>query len=154
MEDWALWYAFNCPLSRYTGVRAAKQGITSHPAVRLGVYQNSVSRDNHTACFEMCYIGPKLAVSNLEKAVKREYDWAIERDGRGHSEWISGLAVSEFESAIDKLILENHFTVQKVDANWLPLTTENLEEFLTYHGLDKKTQVDPLILPISVIKKY
>jgi hypothetical protein len=86
----------------------------------------------------MCYLGPKLAISNLEKALKREYDWAIERDGRGHSEWISGLAVSDFESAIDKLILENHFLVQKIDAHWLPLTIENLEEFLNHYNLDKK----------------
>jgi hypothetical protein len=136
MEDWALWYAFNCPLSRYTGIRAAKQGITSHPAVRLGVYQNSVSRDNHISCFEMTYIGSRLAVSNLEKAVIREYNWAIERDGRGHSEWISGLAVSDIESAIDKLISENHFKVKKVEINWLPLTTENLEEFLKHHNLN------------------
>jgi hypothetical protein len=85
----------------------------------------------------MCYIGPKLAISNLEKAVKRNYDWAIERDGRGHSEWISGMSVADIESAIDILITENHFIVQKVDNSWLPLTTENLEEFLKHHELDK-----------------
>jgi len=47
------------------------------------------------------------------------------------------MSVADIESAIDKLIIENHFIVQKVDNSWLPLTTENLEEFLKHHGLDK-----------------
>ena len=133
----ALWYAFNCPLTPYTGVKAAKQGITSHYEVRLGVYQNSYSRDNHIACFEMAYLGDPIAISNLEKAVKREYNWAIERDGRGHTEWISGINVAEIQSKIDVIIEQGHYKVVKVDPAFLPLTTDNMEEFREYYGLDK-----------------
>jgi hypothetical protein len=138
MENWALWYAFNCPLSRYTRVKAAKQGITGLPDVRLGVYQNSVSRDNHTSCFDIVYIGDATVITNLEKAVKRIYDWAIERDGRGHSEWISGLDVDEIESKMDEIINGHKFLVKKVDPEWLPLTIENMDEFLEFHQLEKK----------------
>jgi len=134
----ALWYAFNCPLTHYTGVKAAKQGITSHYEVRLGVYQNSYSRDNHTACFEMAYLGDPVAIKNLESAVKREYNWAIERDGRGHTEWISGINVEEIQEKIDVIIKSGHYKVTKVDPNFLPLTTDNMEEFLEFYQLRKK----------------
>jgi hypothetical protein len=136
MIDWKLWYAFNCPISQYTGRKAAKQGITSHPAVRQGVYQNSVSRDNHLVQFDTVYIGSQRAISNLEKAVKRQFDWQIERDGRGYSEWISGLDVADIESALDKIIDGYKFKVEKVDSKFLPLTTENLEAFIAHYHLE------------------
>ena len=135
MEKWALWYAFNCPLTQYTGLKAAKQGITGLPEIRLGVYQNSVSRDNHTVCFNIAYIGDPTVIANLEKAVKRIQDWAIERDGRGHSEWISGLDVAEIESKMDEIIDGHKFLVKKVDPEWLPLTVENMAEFKAHYGL-------------------
>lgn len=128
-----LWYAFNCPFTRFTGIKAVKQGITGGPAVRLGVYQNSFSKDNHTACFDLVYIGPDHAINNLEKAVKMEYDWHIDRDGRGHSEWIGGLNAEDIFNKIDEIIKGYGFLVTKVPKKFLPLTVDNLDNFLKHY---------------------
>ena len=123
-------YAFNCPFSKYTSRLAVKVGITGNADVRLGVYQNSFSKDNHTACFDIVYIGPDNAVDNLERAIKRIYDWNIDRTGRGHSEWISGITANDVAVSIDKLIAEDGYLLTKVNLKFLPLTIDNLEEFL------------------------
>ena len=107
----------------------SKIGITGGPAVRLGVYQNSYSKKSHTACFDVVYIGPARAVSNLEKAVKQEFHWDIELDGRGHSEWVS-MTYSSIEKKIDDIIDGYKFKVVKVQKQYLPLTVDNLEKFL------------------------
>lgn len=110
----------------------SKIGITGHPAVRLGVYQNSYSRKSHVACFDVVYIGPSRAIANLEKAVKQKFDWHIERDGRGASEWIAQ-TYSTIEIQIDEIIDGYKFKVQKINKRFLPLTVDNLEEFLKSH---------------------
>ena len=132
MEDWKLFYIFKDPM----GSIDSKIGITSHPAVRLGVYQNSYSRKSHVACFDVVYIGPGRAVANLEKAVKQKFDWHIERDGRGASEWISQ-TYATIEREIDALIDGYKFKVQKVPKKYLPLTVDNLEAFKAEFELDK-----------------
>jgi hypothetical protein len=126
-------YAFNDPL----GAPDAKAGITGHYEVRFGVYQNSYSRNSHVACFDILYIGPDRVIANLEKAIKQKFDWSIERDGRGHSEWISGWTAEMLEKEIDKIIDGYKFKVTKVDKQFLPLTTDNLDEFLNFYGLNK-----------------
>lgn len=131
MDDWKLFYIFKDPM----GSIDSKIGITSHPAVRLGVYQNSYSRKSHVACFDVVYIGPSRAVSNLEKAVKQKFDWHIERDGRGASEWISQ-TYAEIEKEIDNLIDGYKFKVVKVPKRFLPLTVDYLEEFKTFYELE------------------
>lgn len=131
MKDWKLFYIFKDPL----GSIDSKIGITSHPAVRLGVYQNSYSRKSHVACFDTVYIGPSRAVANLEKAVKQTFDWQIERDGRGASEWISETYFT-IETKIDEIIDGYKFKVVKVPKKFLPLTVDNLEEFSSW--IDKK----------------
>jgi hypothetical protein len=107
----------------------SKVGITGSPAVRLGVYQNSYSKKSHTACFDVVYIGPGRAVANLEKAVKQVFDWDIQMDGRGHSEWVSQ-TYTTIESKIDELIDGYKFKIKKVPKKYLPLTVDNLEKFL------------------------
>jgi len=107
----------------------SKIGITANPHVRLGVYQNSYSRNSHVACFDVVYIGPARAVNNLEKAVKIELDWNIEMDGRGHSEWVSK-DYREIEKQIDEIIEGYKFKMTKVPKKFLPLTVDNLETFL------------------------
>lgn len=131
MENWKLFYAFNDPM----GALDSKIGITGHPAVRLGVYQNGYSRNSHIACFDTVYIGESIAVGNLEKAVKNKFDWDIERDGRGVSEWISGQTVEDISTKLINIIDGFKFKVQKVDANFLPLNMENLDEFLEHYNL-------------------
>jgi hypothetical protein len=125
-------YAFNDPL----GSDDCKAGITGHFEVRLGVYQNSYSRNSHVACFDILYIGPSRAIENLEKAIKQKYDWSIERDGRGHSEWISGHTAEMLETEIDKIIDGYKFKVTKVEKQFLPLTVDNMERFKQHYGLD------------------
>ena len=125
MDDWKLFYVFKDPM----GSIDSKIGITGHPAVRLGVYQNSYSRKSHIACFDVVYIGPSRAVANLEKAVKQTFDWSIERDGRGASEWVSQ-TYSTIESKIDELINGYKFKITKVPKGFLPLTVDNLDRFL------------------------
>ena len=108
----------------------SKVGITGSPAVRLGVYQNSYSKKSHTACFDVVYIGPARVIGNLEKVAKQEFSWDIDRDGRGHSEWVSR-PYTTIESEIDKIIKGYRFKVQKVAKKYLPLSMDNLENFLS-----------------------
>jgi hypothetical protein len=125
MKGQKLFYIFKDPM----GSGDSKIGITGGPAVRLGVYQNSYSKKSHTACFDAVYIGPARAVGNLEKAVKQEFQWDIELDGRGHSEWVS-MTYSSIEKKIDEIIDGYKFKVVKVPKQYLPLTVDNLETFL------------------------
>jgi hypothetical protein len=120
-----LFYIFKDPL----GAPDSKVGITGNPEVRLGVYQNSYSRNSHMACFDTVYIGPARAIANLEKAVKQDFDWEIERDGRGHSEWVT-MEHNLIEDKVDKIIDGYKFKVKKVPKKFLPLTTDNLTDFL------------------------
>ena len=133
MNDQKLFYIFKDPL----GSIDSKIGITGHPAVRLGVYQNSYSRKSHVACFDVVYIGPSRAIANLEKAVKQTFDWNIERDGRGASEWVSQ-TYATIETKIDELIEGYKFKIKKIPKKYLPLTTDNLENFLS-NFVDKPT---------------
>ena len=125
MNGQKLFYIFKDPI----GSLDSKVGITGSPAVRLGVYQNSYSKKSHTACFDVVYIGPGRAVANLEKAVKQVFDWDIQMDGRGHSEWVSQ-TYTTIESKIDELIDGYKFKIKKVPKKYLPLTVDNLEKFL------------------------
>lgn len=126
MNDQKLFYIFKDPL----GSIDSKIGITGNPAVRLGVYQNSYSRKSHVACFDIVYIGPARAIASLEKAIKQTLDWHIERDGRGHSEWVSQTCTT-IESKIDELINGYKFKIIKVPKKYLPLTVDNLEKFFS-----------------------
>lgn len=132
MNGQKLFYIFKDPM----GSLDSKVGITGHPEVRLGVYQNSYSKKSHTACFDVVYIGPARAIANLEKAVKQEFDWDIQMDGRGHSEWVSQ-TYSTIEAKIDELIEGYKFKITKVPKKHLPLTVDNLQNFLDNYTIDK-----------------
>ena len=125
-----LFYCFKDPL----GANDCKIGITGSPAVRLGVYQNSYSRNSHVACFDLVYYGPARAVASLEKAVMQQFDWDIERDGRGASEWISNQSVTDIETKIDSIIDGYKFLVSK--SSFGIVNVDNLQEFLAEHSLD------------------
>lgn len=128
MKDWKLFYGFKCPL----GAPDCKIGITGHASVRLGGYQNSYSRNSHVACFDTVYVGPARAINNLEKVIKQRYNWAIERDGRGASEWIANHSIKDIDTIVKDLIDGYKFKVIKVDKKFLPLTVDNLEAFTKY----------------------
>jgi hypothetical protein len=131
MKGKKLCYIFKDPM----GSLDSKVGITGNPVVRLGVYQNSYSKKSHTACFDVVYIGPARAISNLEKAVKQILDMDIELDGRGHSEWVSQ-TYTTIESKIDEIIDGYKFKVVKVSKRFLPLNVDNMEEFVKHYGAD------------------
>lgn len=131
MNGQKLFYIFKDPM----GAEDSKVGITGSPAVRFGVYQNSYSRKSHVACFDVVYIGPARVIGNLEKAVKQSFNWDIDRDGRGHSEWISQ-TYKTIESAVDATITGYKFKVVKVPKRWLPLTEDKLEEFFKEYNLN------------------
>lgn len=126
MKGQKLFYIFKDPM----GSSDSKIGITGNPRVRLGVYQNSYSKKSHTACFNTVYIGPARAIANLEKAVKQEFQWEIELDGRGHSEWVN-MTYSVIEEKIDEIIDGYKFKIVKVPKKYLPLTVDNLDTFLS-----------------------
>lgn len=131
-----IFYIFLCPFSKYTGVVAVKIGISAHFDIRLGVYQNSYSSLNHVAGFNIAYIGDTIAINNLEKTIKQHFDWEIEKDGRGHSEWISGVSLEDIVAKVDEIINGYRYKVEKVDQQFLPLTIHNADEFKNHYKLD------------------
>lgn len=129
-----LFYVFGCPM----GAPDSKIGITGHPAVRLGTYQIAYSRNSHVACFDLVYVGPGRAIESLEKAIKQRYDWHIERDGRGASEWVDGVVPADVEQLVDELIEGFKFKVRKVSKKFLPLTTDKLEDLFNHYELNEE----------------
>jgi hypothetical protein len=127
MKGQKLFYIFKDPM----GAKDSKVGITGSPAVRLGVYQNSYSKKSHTACFDVVYVGPARVIANLEKAVKQEFNWDIDRDGRGHSEWVSQ-TFNDIEKTVDEIINGYRFKIKKIPKRYLPLTVDNLENVFAY----------------------
>lgn len=114
------------------GSQDSKIGITGSPEVRLGVYQNSYSVRSHMAQFDYVYYGEKKTIEHLEKVIKQVYDWDIERDGRGFSEWIWNQSSKDIEKKIDEVIDGYKFKVYKLPKSLLPVNIENLEETLEH----------------------
>lgn len=123
--SYCLFYVFQDPF----GAPDSKAGKTGHAEVRLGVYQNSYSSRSHLAQFDYAYFGSKRAIDNLEKAIKQEFDWDIEQDGRGFSEWIWDHTGEQVAGKVDGIIQGYRFKVTKVPAEFLPLNINNLEQF-------------------------
>jgi hypothetical protein len=126
-----LFYIFKCPL----GAPDCKIGITGSWWSRLSGYQNSYSKKKHTACFDMVYVGPARAIGKLETTIKERYDWAIESDKGGESEWVSNHTVEDIEQIVDGLINGFKFKITKVERQWLPLSKDNLTNFLQAHQI-------------------
>ena len=118
-------YIFQDPL----GSNDSKAGKTSHPEVRLGVYQNSYSARSHLAQFDYAFYGSKKAVDNLEKAIKTDFDWDIEQDGRGFSEWIGYHTSKQVLEKVEDIIEGYRSKVKKIRDEFLPLNINNLESF-------------------------
>jgi hypothetical protein len=126
-------YIFRCPLAQYTKRIACKIGITGSWWARFSGYQNSYSRLNHKACFDLVYVGPPRAINLLEKIIKERYGWAIASNKGGESEWLDNMDVHDIEKIIDGLIDGFKFKITKVDQQWLPLSKDNLVDFLKAH---------------------
>lgn len=119
-----LLYIFQCPF----GKPNSKVGKTGHPGVRLGGYQNSYSFDGHVAQFDYAFVGTKSAVSKLEIRLKQEYNWDIERDGRGHSEWVSNHTSKQILKKVQETIDSCHYKVRMVPKEFLPITVDKLDD--------------------------
>lgn len=126
-------YIFGCPIAKYTGNVASKVGITGSWWARFGGYQSAYSKLNHTACFDMVYVGPTKAIEELESVIKARYNWSIASDKGGESEWIDNHDVESLEQIVDNIIATCHYKIVKVDLKWLPLSKDNLAEFLLSH---------------------
>lgn len=94
-------YAFRDPF----GSGDIKVGITSNPRMRLGVYQCAYSARSHKACFDYVWEGPPQQIEKLEQVLKQQYNWQIESDSLGESEWITETTLEEIISIVDNLIL-------------------------------------------------
>lgn len=119
-----IFYIFQDPM----GIDSCKAGLTSSPAVRLGVYQNSYSARSHIAQFDYAFVGTKNAISKLESRVKQDFDWDIERDGRGFSEWIDFHTNKQVLEKVQEIINSCHYKVQAVPTELLPITVDNLDD--------------------------
>lgn len=118
-----IFYIFQDPF----GIDSSKAGLTSSPAVRLGVYQNSYSARSHIAQFDYAFVGTKGAIAKLESRIKQEFDWDIERDGRGFSEWIDFHNSEQLLEKVEEIIESCHYKVQMVPKEFLPLTVDKLD---------------------------
>jgi len=98
------------------GKGGVKIGITGFKKARarLGVYQNSFPGKSHLATFSKVWHGKNTPISELERVLKNQFDYAIELDGPGCTEWAyEDEAV--IESAIEKTIKGYGFHVFPVD---------------------------------------
>lgn len=116
-------YAFNDPF----GNGDIKVGITSNPRMRLGVYQCAYSARSHRACFDFVWEGPSAQIEKLEKELKLKYDWQIENDSLGESEWITDTTLEEIIDMVNELIkgwrlhvapLDFQFPIKQVDVDY------------------------------------
>jgi hypothetical protein len=124
----SIFYIFADPM----GDTACKIGLSTKPDVRLGTYQNSYSSRSHMAQFDCAWYGSSSVVAKLENTVKTEFEWDIERDGRGHSEWVYDLSVEDIENKVQDIIEGFHYKVKPVPTEFLPMTVEKYAQFKEY----------------------
>ena len=120
MAKWL--YAFKDPL----GSGDVKIGITSHPKVRLGVYQNSYSRKSHTACFDYVWEGPNKQIERLENALKEKYKWDIASDKMGESEWVTDIDLDSLVEVVNAEIKGWRFHVTVLEATF-PIIADDID---------------------------
>lgn len=104
-------YAFKDPF----GSGDIKIGITSNPKMRLGVYQCAYSAKSHRACFDYVWEGPSAQIEKLEQQLKLNYNWQIESDSLGESEWVTDTSLEEIISIVDKLVQGWRFHIAPLD---------------------------------------
>lgn len=133
MKNWKLFYSFRCPLGVAPDV---KLGVTQQPETRLGVYQTSYSYNSHVASFDTVFIGPERSITNLEKQLKLKYNWKVERDGRGASEWIANTSIDDINNAVHSLIDSHKFKAFQIDPSFLPLTADTVNSLKAFYHLE------------------
>lgn len=116
------------------GLGGVKIGITGFKfaKIRLGTYQNSFPGKSHLATFNKIWYGKNTAISELERILKNQFDYAIELDGRGFTEW-----AYEDEAVIEEAIKT---TIQGYGFHVFPVDTDG-ETVYTIDKLIGKLEV-------------
>mgnify|MGYP006223753503 FL=1 len=116
------------------GLGGVKIGITGFKKakMRLGTYQNSFPGKSHLATFNKIWYGKNIAISELERVLKNQFDYAIELDGRGFTEW-----AYEDEAVIEEAIKT---TIQGYGFHVFPVDTDG-ETVYTIDKLIGKLEV-------------
>lgn len=133
MKNWKLFYSFRCPLNIAPDI---KLGVTQQPATRMGVYQTSYSYNSHQTCFDTVYLGHETAINHLEKQLKLKYNWKVDRDGRGASEWLSNTTIGEIDKSVLEMIDSHRFKVFRIDPDFLPLTVDKVNALKLFYDLE------------------
>jgi len=104
-----------------------KVGITRLEVsqIRLGTYQQALG-PRLMARWEMAWIGEQTEIEAMEREVKKEFKKDILYEGRGYSEWVSGYSAHTIKPLIEEIIQGFRFKVFQVDAEFLPITVDNL----------------------------
>lgn len=118
MAKWL--YAFKDPL----GTDDVKIGITGNPKSRLGTYQCAYSAKKHRACFDVVWEGPDKQIEKLEQALKNMYNWNIESDKMGESEWVADIGFDEIVNEVEKTILGWRFKIARLPIEF-PITQDD-----------------------------
>jgi len=106
-----------------------KIGITANPRVRLAAYQNAMSSNSYVARFTRVWEGSDNHIGKLETYLKNTFNWEIESDKAGHSEWVSNTTIETLVSEVEKTIAGMRFHITALDAP-MPVLISDLDTIL------------------------
>lgn len=106
-----------------------KIGITANPRVRLAAYQNAMSSKSYVARFTRVWEGSDNHIGKLESYLKYTFNWAIESDKAGHSEWISDTTIDAIIAEVEKTITGMRYHIKPLEAN-MPVLISDLDTVL------------------------
>ena len=106
-----------------------KIGVTSNPRVRLAAYQMAFSSRSHIARFDRVWEGTADHIDNLELYLKNTFNWKIEFDKAGHSEWVSDTSLETIVGEVEKTIAGMRFHIKPLDAT-MPVLITDLDDIL------------------------
>ena len=107
-----------------------KIGITtlSKAEVRLGTYQNALG-PRYLCSWTRCWVGDGDEISRLERVLKQHYKKDILNEGRGYTEWVSGLSWQDVVPVVEDMIQGHRFKIDPVPDQFLPLNSHNLDSY-------------------------
>lgn len=106
-----------------------KIGITANPRVRLAAYQNAMSSRSYVARFTRVWEGTADHIDQLEVYLKNTFNWDIEFDKAGHSEWISDTTIERIVEEVEKTIAGMRYHIKPLDAA-MPVLISDLDIIL------------------------
>jgi len=106
-----------------------KIGITANPRVRLAAYQNAMSSRSYVARFTRVWEGNGDHIDKLEAYLKNTFNWDIEFDKAGHSEWISDTTLDTIVSEVEKTIAGMRFHIKPLESQ-MPVLISDLDAIL------------------------